>query len=307
MPPSRGPRPGLGSRAKGQSPDSRLSANPAFPRRWPLRVRSPVTEAGPCRTRTGFLDPFAPCLSLGSIAGLPARVNHYVCWCLRRGITLPAHGKPSGLHQIHPKLTQRSTGFRNEPARSPRLPGNTLRGCPGQLRPPCFGRHRSTCGRVVRERWAARAPASDAKRLRRSLHLRQLRVLDRAHRREATDLSYPQDTFPPFPGPREEPRQGGTLLRRTRWEDRFRRTLRTWPAQYDPTLRRGNQDEILQVSSLQRGGCGSVGCGLLAGRLRLRPVLERVARDREVPRLRRHRTRRIVVTRLRPQATPVQE
>src|SRR5215217_6695308 len=31
MPPSRGPRPGLGLRTKGQSPDSRLSALPAFP------------------------------------------------------------------------------------------------------------------------------------------------------------------------------------------------------------------------------------------------------------------------------------
>src|SRR4030095_9484291 len=31
-------------------------------RRWRLRVRSPVTVAGPCRTRTGFLDSFTPCL-----------------------------------------------------------------------------------------------------------------------------------------------------------------------------------------------------------------------------------------------------
>src|SRR5215204_2974437 len=78
MPPSRDPRPGLGSRAKGQSPDSRLSASPAFPRRrWRLRVRSPVTVAGPCRARTGFLDPFTPCLSPGSIAGLPAHVNQH--------------------------------------------------------------------------------------------------------------------------------------------------------------------------------------------------------------------------------------
>src|SRR5918993_2435923 len=199
MSPSRGPRPGLGSRAKGQSPDSRLSANPAFPlRRWPLGVRSPVTVAGPCRTRTGFLDPFTPCLSLTSIAGLPARVNRYVCSSVRRGITPPAHGKPSGLHQIHPKLSQRCSGFRNEPAHSPRLPGNTLRGGPGQLRSSCFGGYRSAGRRVVRQRRTTRAPASDAKRLRGGLHLRQLRVLDRAHRRETHDLPHPPEALTPI-------------------------------------------------------------------------------------------------------------
>ena len=52
---------------------------------------------------------------------------------------------------------------------------------------------------------------------------------------------------------------------------------------------------------------GRVGRGLLAGRLRLRPVLGGAARHREVPRLRRHRTRSAGGPRLRPQATPVQE
>src|SRR5829696_1768198 len=50
-----------------------------------------------------------------------------------------------------------------------------------------------------------------------------------------------------------------------------------------------------------------MGRDVLAGRVRLRPVLGRAARDREVPRLRCHRTRRIVGPRLRPQATPIQE
>src|SRR3712207_3287963 len=139
------------------------------------------------------------------------------------------------------------------------------------------------------------------------LHLGQLRVLDRTHRRAAPDLPHPQDAFPPFPDQREEPRQGGTLLRRARREDRFRRTLRTGSAQHDPTLRRGNQDEILQVSALQPGGRGRVGRGLLPGRLRLRSVLGRTARDRKIPRLRYRRTRRPVGPRLRSQATWVRE
>ena len=86
-----GPRPGLGSRAKGQSPDSRLCANPAFPLwRWPLRVRSPVTVAGPCRTRTGFLAhrPLFVFEQHSRASGTRQLVRMQV----RRGITHAAHG-----------------------------------------------------------------------------------------------------------------------------------------------------------------------------------------------------------------------
>src|SRR5215218_9383500 len=109
MPPSRDPRPGLGSRAKGQSPDSRLSANPAFPlRRWPLRVRSPVTVAGPCRTRTGFLDPFTPCYVLkqhswASSTRQPLRMQVRAAWYNPSG-AWKAFWTSSDPYQTHPAV-----------------------------------------------------------------------------------------------------------------------------------------------------------------------------------------------------------
>src|SRR5215203_707587 len=58
-----------------------------------------------------------------------------------------------------------------------------------------------------------------------------------------------------------------------------------------PLFAGGYQDEVLPVSPLQPGGRARVGRGLLVRRLRLRPVLGRAARHREIPRLRRHRIR----------------